>query len=184
MSLIKMKCERPGCKQVFMRERSEVNRARRLNRKVVCSRRCACIHGNKVSPHGTAAHLDPANRLDKWSPFRYYTKVARQRTVAWKRQIRNPRHYEMDLTPEYLKELWERQKGECYHTGWNLVLADMVSGWREGHTPKSASLDRIDTKKGYVMGNVEFVAYIYNQCKHDWGGADVLEFCLAMVDNI
>jgi len=40
----------------------------------------------------------------------------------------------------------------------------------------SASLDRIDSSKGYIQGNVQFVAYGINLAKNNFSDADVISF--------
>lgn len=65
-----------------------------------------------------------------------------------------------DLTIEYIKQIWDDQNGICPLTGWALILPQgTAKGW-ETSDPSNASLDRIDPSKGYVKGNVRFIAYM------------------------
>jgi hypothetical protein len=43
-------------------------------------------------------------------------------------------------------------------------------------TPDRASLDRIDSKKGYVRGNVEFISLMAQYAKNEWSRGDVEKF--------
>ena len=47
--------------------------------------------------------------------------------------------------------------------------------------PDQASLDRIDNSKGYVKGNVRFVALIYNYARNGFDDEAVLAFCNAVI---
>lgn len=49
-----------------------------------------------------------------------------------------------DLTVDYLVEIWNNQKGECYYTG-----VKMIPGGHSNIINSSASLDRLDPSKGY-----------------------------------
>lgn len=82
---------------------------------------------------------------------------------------------------DYLRQLWEYQKGTCPYTGWELMLPDNSNGWRDGNNPKSASLDRIDNSKGYIQGNVRFVAVIVNYARNGFSESSVFEFARAVV---
>ena len=107
---------------------------------------------------------DAFRREDGLSPFRNYVAQAKERGIGV-----------FDLTPEYLKALWEDQKGACPHTGQRLEL---VSKYTKRKTqPYQASLDRIDSSKGYIKGNVQFVALTYNYAKNRFSHEDVLAFC-------
>ena len=46
--------------------------------------------------------------------------------------------------------------------------------------PYTASLDRIDSEKGYVKENVRFVAVIANFSKNKFSDEDVIDFCEAV----
>lgn len=87
-----------------------------------------------------------------------------------------------DLDTKFLKELWEIQKGVCPFTGWELRLPRGSEGW----TPKnplsstSASLDRIDNSKGYLQGNVRFIAVIANYARNNFPDQAVFDFCNAV----
>ena len=69
-----------------------------------------------------------------------------------------------NLTLEDIKNQWDEQNGICPYTNFNLKL----------YKPKEtceyhlrASLDRIDSSKGYVKGNIEFISLPINYLKSD-----------------
>jgi len=67
-----------------------------------------------------------------------------------------------DLTLEYLKGMWDYQNGYCAISGLKMEM-DIT---RE--SPSKASLDRIDSSKGYVLGNVQWVCLFVNYAKSDF----------------
>lgn len=98
------------------------------------------------------------------------------------RWVTNPRKGECTLTAEKIIKLTEVQNGLCYYSGIPLVFKPL-SRWR-------ASVERLDTSKGYIDGNVVLICNEFNstttKClrKTDqtigaqWTNAKFLEFLL------
>jgi hypothetical protein len=51
---------------------------------------------------------------------------------------------------------------------------------QDRHNPWKPSLDRIDSTKGYLKGNVRFVTAMANICKGAFPDEDVVAFCKAV----
>ena len=62
---------------------------------------------------------------------------------------------------------------------YNLMTKDIDKRQRV----EAASLDRIDSSKGYVAGNVRVVSWRYNMMKGPHSDADLYEICKIIVDN-
>lgn len=75
------------------------------------------------------------------------------------------RHYEFSVSIKYLWNLFQCQHQICAITG------DYIP------TIKEASLDRIDSSKGYIEGNVQWVTIQANKCKHILTMPELYEFC-------
>ncbi len=76
---------------------------------------------------------------------------------------------------EYLWGLWLEQDGCCAYTGVRLHV-----GQRHAQTKKKdsiASLDRIDSSRGYEAGNVQWVHPVINQMKSDLTEQEFLWWC-------
>ncbi len=87
-----------------------------------------------------------------------------------------------DLTPEHLQQVWRAQQGICPITGWGLYLPASSRGfWAK--SPRNASLDRKDNARGYLEGNVRFVALIANLARSDFTDLDVVEFAHAVSER-
>jgi len=82
------------------------------------------------------------------------------------------RKYECDLTLEYLYDLWELQNSECIYSRVKLNHPNYKS-----KDYNKASLDRIDSSKGYVVGNVQFISMSCNLAKCGMSHKDMLNFC-------
>lgn len=109
---------------------------------------------------------------DAYTPFRYFILRSEYRD-------RN-KNCGCDLDVEYLKKVWDEQQGICPLTGWNLIPPKGTKkGW-DVSDPSNASLDRIDPNKGYVRGNVRFIAYMANIAKHKFSDEQLIRFCKAV----
>lgn len=69
-----------------------------------------------------------------------------------------------DLTPTDLKRLMRDCRGKCEVTG--IAFHTKSAG---AHRPFFHSLDRIDSSKGYVDGNMRIVCYAVNIAMLHWG---------------
>ena len=69
--------------------------------------------------------------------------------------------------------------GRCPKTGLPFDLSPHTDLRRH---PLAPSLDRVDSAKGHVKGNVQVVCNWYNLAKHELSEAEVLAFCRAVVD--
>ncbi len=170
---VELTCE--ICGKVFLRRRGEVQRNKKLGRRVFCSRECTGIAsiGNLPPLEVTKKNLRRGKIPDKYSPFREYFKLIKRRTKE--------RNEPLSLSIDDLKQQWEKQNGICPFTGWRLEIP-RTSNWGECPiTPRRASIDRIDSSIGYVLGNIQFVSVIANYCKHQFTDQDVIDFCRAVV---
>lgn len=68
-----------------------------------------------------------------------------------KRQAQN-RNIEFNITIDYIWALFLKQNGRCALTSQELCFAD--TNTRDKYGDRTASLDRINPEKGYVIGNV------------------------------
>jgi hypothetical protein len=153
------------CGKSFERSNKEFNRQQvKLGLKPYCGIGHAVAERNKRLRKGNPENLQ-IKYLDDYSPFRKFVGSAKCRKKG------------CDITPEYLKALWDEQGGLCPFTGMKMELRVW---YREGDrvaTPRQASLDRIDDAKGYMVGNVRFISAMANLARHRWSDEQVIEFC-------
>lgn len=81
-----------------------------------------------------------------------------------------------NLNIRYIWELYLAQNRKCIFTGLELNFENKIrkdSNYIEGN----ASLDRIDSSKGYVKGNVQWVHKSVNIMKQDMPDAEFIKWC-------
>lgn len=108
---------------------------------------------------------------DEFSPFRYHLNRARSRSKK--------RGHEIQISIFDLKKQWDRQKGVCPYTGWHLINPETTTD-NFGLHIRRASLDRIDSTRGYEPENIQFIAWIANVGKNEFSEGEFLEFCGAV----
>lgn len=165
------------CGKTVFKETGEYNRRIRLGKdKFYCGSSCASKDPQRLSllrqntpNYDISKHSN--NRKDQLSDFRWYIKA-----------IKNRYNKEVDIDLDYLKDLWESQKGTCPFTGQQMLLRTHVN-CRNKLTPYHASLDRIDCSKGYIKGNLRFVSVMANFARNNFSDEDLIEFCKKVAIN-
>ena len=78
------------------------------------------------------------------------------------------------VTKEDIKRLIINSNGKCALSGLKLTIVR--------NNPFKASLDRIDSSKGYINGNIQVVATCVNIAKSDLPQKDFIKMCKSIVD--
>lgn len=168
--VVKVICDNCGCE--FEKPQSEFTRNIKLGRKNYCSRKCA---GEATAKRQTGKkrklteklleHLQEIcdNKRDEYTPYRYTYGCVKKRFK------------EVDIEIEDLVEQWEKQDGICPYTGFKLVLPE-YGNLKDIDFFHRASLDRIDSTKGYVRGNIQFVSTPINLMKQSQSDESIRKF--------
>lgn len=88
------------------------------------------------------------------------------------------RNLDFNVTKEDLWKQFHKQKGICPYTGLELTLDS-----KESRIPDNASLDRIDSKKGYTKENIHWVYKPINVMKNDTPHDKFVELCCLIAEN-
>jgi hypothetical protein len=88
--------------------------------------------------------------------------------------------YPFEISIEYAWEVFLKQGRRCAITGVEIVFSRRVKEWRFTQT---ASLDRVDSSKGYVEGNVQWVHKDINVMKNSHAQDEFVEWCKKVVDH-
>jgi hypothetical protein len=91
------------------------------------------------------------------------------------------RDLEVAVDWEFCKALLKKQEYRCALSGVLIWLPDCTSQVLDNMG--TASLDRIDSRKGYLPGNVQWVHKDYNILKMDWDEKDFIAMCCAVADH-
>jgi hypothetical protein len=92
-----------------------------------------------------------------------------------KHRSKNGREIEVAVTTEYLAKLYTEQDGKCALTG--IPIEASITNTRNRGRVWTASVDRIDSSKGYVEGNVQWLHKDINRMKWDLDTDKFIELC-------
>lgn len=163
-----------NCGEEATKPTSELKRNLALGRKNYCSRSCSASGNNKTRDRSTGNYYDISKHSahrDEFSPFRYTLNSVKRRDL------------EIDINLEYLKEIWQTQNGVCPYTGISLTLPE-ANNIKIINICERASLDRIDSSKGYIKGNVQFISTPINYMKSTMSHEETLNFLNVVVKNL
>lgn len=155
------------CEKEFEREVRYVNRNKKKGRNNYCNRSCA---SNARVRDGLLSDLYPyaGNMYDEFSKFRSILRVVRSRNRA--------KDVETKINLIDLRRIWEDQKGKCPYTNIEMLLPRATPEWEKLRSPRKASLDRIDSSKGYLSDNIQFVPLSINLAKNTFTDIEFKEF--------
>jgi hypothetical protein len=177
MSQITVVCENPNCRKLFGKPLAEFNRSKKLERPHYCSQSCWGKHKGSLNFKNKAnrdtSYLRNIIRTDDLSRFRYHLRVMKKSAKH--------RKNECNVTLEQLNNLWNKQKGICPYTGWELIILPSTTQYETTDlTINRASVDRIDSSLGYLLDNIHFVAVIANFAKNSFTEQELLDFCFSV----
>jgi hypothetical protein len=123
---------------------------------------CGCINRNP-----------PGNKSKSWKGYKEIPQAFwyRCQNGAEVREI------EFKITIEYAWTLFLKQKRKCALTGKELKF-DSRNKVKDG----TVSLDRIDSSKGYIKGNVQWVDKWINLMKLDFSEEEFIQKCKEVVN--
>ena len=93
------------------------------------------------------------------------------------------RNIAFELSPKFIWDLYEKQKGRCALTDIPISLTRDLKGQNVNWDVITASLDRIDNSKGYVDGNVWWVHKEVNRLKNNYTLEELLHWSKLLLDK-
>lgn len=99
--------------------------------------------------------------------FSYFKRNAKIRNIEWSE----------DLTIDYLWGLLQKQKFKCKYTSLPIELTEIRKGSNIDFEKMTASIDRIDSNKGYQKDNIQWVHKDINRMKWAFPENRFLELC-------
>ena len=170
-------CEKPFEKNLYLYNKwlKESKLAENFNENenpFFCSHACAALHQHSVA-------------ADEYTPWNYfYTSAkARAKAAATKAAKKGQPVHDFEISIDEIMQLWEEQKGICPYMKIKMAMPvsgamskDTAGGPKELAYPHTVSIDRIDSSKGYVLGNIELVCLAVNYAKNAWTREQMIEF--------
>jgi hypothetical protein len=86
-----------------------------------------------------------------------------------------------NIVLEDIGDLWEKQEHKCVYSGEILIQKKSKKAKKGDYT---ASLDRIDSKKGYELGNLQWVDKEINKFKRDYSENTLERLCEIVLNGI
>lgn len=137
--------------------------------------KCACSCGGEKVVRSTEllnGDTKSCGCLRHVGPFKGYGEIPKSVYTNIKNWSARSRDIHFDVTIEYLWELFLLQDRKCVYTGCTLNF-----GRSKNDISKTASLDRIDSSKGYIKGNVVWCHKLINVLKMDLSTESFYKLC-------
>ena len=140
---------------------------------------CVCHCGNEFTATGSSLRQGKIRTcgcrkgLKKRRNWKGYGDIT---GTVWKRLIHNAeqRFLDIDISIEYCDELFKTQNKRCALSGVPIEILN-----KKG----TASLDRIDSSKGYIKDNVQWVHKDINKMKQSFTQAEFIEMCIRVSEQ-
>lgn len=146
---------------------------------------CQCKCGNKLiipanslKSGNTKSCGCSKRRTGKDNPqYMGYEEISQTIWGSFKRDAKK-RNREFSITIEYVWKLFIQQNRKCAISGLDISFP------KKTYSPTcTASLDRIDNKKGYIKGNVQWLHTDINFMKYDHDQEYFISLCQIVANN-
>ena len=115
------------------------------------------------------------NKLENNGHAGFYKEVLRASFAHKYKTSAEIRNIEWDVSFEYLADLLIEQDFKCALSGEDLDAMEVSN---------NCSLDRIDSSKGYVKGNLQWVTSMVNMCKQGYTQEEFIKMCKQIADKV
>jgi hypothetical protein len=88
------------------------------------------------------------------------------------------RHLEFKITIQQIWDLFIKQNRKCALSGLELKFSSLSDS-----SDGTASLDRIDSRQGYITGNIQLVHKDINYMKQDLSDKEFIDYCKIIANN-
>lgn len=124
-----------------------------------------CVKCRKNKPKEKHKKFSLENKQRNW----FWSKV---RSHAFERGI------DVEIDFDYILDLFKKQNGQCALTGIDIEFPYIKDHRKHGN----GSLDRIDSSKGYVEGNVRWVLKDINLMRNNHSDQTFIDLCCNVAD--
>jgi hypothetical protein len=142
------------------------------------------FHVSKFLSDGFNSHCKNCRKdtyYKRREPVQDIKRLLTERFSDLKTRTKNKRvkyNIALNFDVEYLLELWNKQSGKCA-----ISNIEMTFVLYEGHIKTNASIDRINSNKGYSKDNIQLVCSIINKMKLDMTKEELMFYCKEILRN-
>lgn len=83
---------------------------------------------------------------------------------------------EIDITKDFIEELFNKQNGKCALSGSEIIMSKNIS-------ENTASVDRINSDRGYTKDNIQLVHKDVNRMKNKYSDEYFYKVCMGVIAN-
>jgi hypothetical protein len=141
---------------------------------------CVCDCGKEKVVCGHSIVRRSAISCGCWNKKKNWQGVGDLGKNYWSRIVKHAseRNLDFSISMEYAWNLFQKQKGKCALSGVDMLLdPSWGKNTKMGQSKHTASLDRIDSSKGYIEGNVQWVHKAVNKMKSNLLESDFIFWC-------
>lgn len=156
-----------------------------------------CQDCGEINPHmfypktkGRCKQCTSTRRLQQLNDDPIAKQLNKERAAQWQRD--NPIRFrwlqaksraarkgiDFEITEEHILTAYEQQSGVCAYTGVDLTMECSTSA------PHAASIDRIDSTKGYTPDNVVLCCAVINSMKNDMSVDELKEWAARLYHTL
>ena len=143
---------------------------------------CRCKCGRENSINGQSLTQLKTHSCGKCEFSKAFTGKGKLSGTYFKslkrRAIRDQLEFTIDVN--YLWNLFQFQNERCALSG---IRLELVHSYSRNCKQQTASVDRIDSNKGYIQGNVQWVHKILNELKSNTPNDEFIKWCKLVAKN-
>jgi hypothetical protein len=130
---------------------------------------CTFSKKSRTSPHSCGCSAKIGRKYDGY----HLTDIlSRLRNGAKQRHLKIEK-----ITPEFLIKLYNQQNQKCAISGINISLP------KKQNEDYTASIDRINSREGYLLNNIQWVHKNVNQMKWTFTKSELIQWCKLILEN-
>jgi len=118
------------------------------------------------------------SEMELFKSARPFLGVTVSKTKYSSRKVRD---LDFDIDIDYVMAVLIVQKGKCALTGWPMEYTR--GGDWDGKNPRGCTMDRIDSSKGYLRGNIQLVCGLPNVVKGNLDNEYFINMAKAIAKN-
>lgn len=144
----------------------------------ICSHEYRAMVYNRTGNHSGCNECQKVKkRGNKNISWRGFGEISSKKFKSIKHDA-SRRNLEFSITIEYIWNLFLRQNRTCVYSGQILTMCGEINGKYTG----TASLDRIDSTRGYIEDNVQWIASYFQPMKMDMDESLFFARCIEIAD--